>query len=207
MPLFTEGTGAPTDESLRPLTGSGVTTTQGKDHIRIRNRRKRYLDLHPEYIDGSNLELADPLLYDRLIRRFQTADEREREGRERGYTGNLEADLVRAEAKLEALQHPDPNNPVAYRRAADGSIVGVEGGGEGVVQSRAEGRARWEDSMRLRFLRGDDEDFEYATVDENDEYDDRGEEDRVQLDEYLAKENQEFVGEGLPRGETGEQDF
>jgi len=28
------------------------------DRIRIKNRRKRYLDLHPEYTHGSNLELA-----------------------------------------------------------------------------------------------------------------------------------------------------
>lgn len=27
-----------------------------------KNRRKRYLELHPEYFDDSSLELADPLL-------------------------------------------------------------------------------------------------------------------------------------------------
>ena len=33
------------------------------DSIRIKNRRKRYLDLHPEYF-GSDLELAGVLLSD-----------------------------------------------------------------------------------------------------------------------------------------------
>ncbi|KAF2482752.1 coiled-coil domain-containing protein-domain-containing protein, partial [Neohortaea acidophila] len=120
---------------------------------RIKNRRQRYLDLHPEYFKESSLELADPLLYDRLIRRFQTAAERESEGRLRGYSGILEANLVRSEAKLEALDHPDPNNPLIYRWS------------------------KWEEIMGLRFLRGDDADFDYATVDENDEYDHRDDED------------------------------
>lgn len=34
--------------------------------IRVKNRRKRYLDTHPEYF-GPELELADPILYDRLV--------------------------------------------------------------------------------------------------------------------------------------------
>jgi hypothetical protein len=36
-------------------------SSPGPDPIRIKNRRKRYLDLHPEYF-GSDLELAGVLL-------------------------------------------------------------------------------------------------------------------------------------------------
>ncbi|KAM3416851.1 hypothetical protein BST61_g8441 [Cercospora zeina] len=71
--------------------------------IRIKNRRKRYLDLHPQYFTSSDLELADPILYDRLVRQHLSAQEREAQGRERGFTGVLEADLMRSEAKLNAL--------------------------------------------------------------------------------------------------------
>ncbi|EMC93819.1 hypothetical protein BAUCODRAFT_36280 [Baudoinia panamericana UAMH 10762] len=140
---------------------------------------------------------SDPLLYDRLIRRFQTADEREKEGRERGYTGSLEADLVRSEAKLEALRHPDPNSPVVYKRAGDGSIVGVEADEDERAHGREEGRERWVDVMSQRFLRGDDTEFDYSTVDDNEEYDDRGEEDRNQLEQYLGKEDEEFSSSTL----------
>ncbi|TKA47316.1 hypothetical protein B0A54_02794 [Friedmanniomyces endolithicus] len=163
---------------------------QDEDRIRIKNRRKRYLDLHPE-----------------LIRRFQSPAERQREGRERGYTGSLEADLMRLEAKLEALRHPDMNSAMAYRRAEDGSITGVEADREERAGSKEEGRARWVEVMRQRFLRGEDGDFEYEAVDENEDLDDRGEEEQRYLEAYLARQSEEFVGEDKPRGETGVQDF
>ncbi|CAK4031014.1 Hypothetical predicted protein [Lecanosticta acicola] len=150
--------------------------------------------------------MADPLLYDRLVRRFMSASEREREDRERGYSGILEADLVRSEAKIEALQHPDPNSPMAYRRAPNGSIVAVEAEDEKVLD-KEEGWRMWVDYQTQRFLRGEDQNFDYSAVDENDEYDDRAEEDRSRLDQYFAQEDAEYVGEGTPKGETGIQDF
>ncbi|EGP88956.1 uncharacterized protein MYCGRDRAFT_18631, partial [Zymoseptoria tritici IPO323] len=120
---------------------------------RIKNRRKRYLDLHPEYFESSDLELADPLLYDRLVRQFKSLEEREKEGREKGFTKVMENDMVRSEAKVAALQNPDPSSS-------------IEGGWE-----------RWTDAMGRRFIAGDDPDFDYAVVDANEEYDDRNEED------------------------------
>ncbi|KAK5727133.1 hypothetical protein LTR15_003025 [Elasticomyces elasticus] len=208
MPHFANGTSVAKSEQLSLRTRDGVSdVAQHEDRTRVKNRRKRYLDLHPEYTAGSTLELAAPLLYDRLVRRFQSATEREKEGRERGYAGNLEADLMRSEAKLAALKQPDPNEAIAYQQASDGSITGVEADGDERAASREEGRVRWDDAMRQRFLRGEDDDFEYATVDENDMYDDRSEEDQRQLEDYLAKQDEEFVGEGKPVGETGVQDF
>jgi len=150
---------------------------------------------------------TDPLLYDRLIRRFQSPAERQREGRERGYTGNLEADLMRSEAKLEALRHPDVNSAMAYKRAEDGSITGVEADREERAESKEEGRARWVEAMRQRFLQGEDGDFDYEGVDGSEEYDDRGEEEQPYLEAYLARQSEEYLGEGGPRGETGVQDF
>lgn len=114
---------------------------------------------------------------------------------------------MRSEAKLEALKHPDPNNPIVYRRAADGSITGVEADEDDRARSKEEGGARWRDVMEQRFLRGGDVEFDYRTVDENEEYDDRDEEDRKQLEDYFRGEEAEFVGDGAPKGETGVQDF
>ena len=150
---------------------------------------------------------TDPLLYDRLIRRFQTAEEREKDGRQKGYSGVLEANLVRSEAKLEALQHPDPNSPMAYARAPDGSITAVEQDADERSTSREDGWEKWKDVMGRRFLRGDDVDFDYASLDDNEEYDDRAEEDRRRLDDYLDKEEESFIGEGKPTGQTGVQDY
>jgi Coiled-coil domain containing protein (DUF2052) len=185
-----------------------ATSTSSKvpaTSIRIKNRRKRYLDLNPSYFNAS-LELADPLLYDRLIRRFQTAAEREAEGKSKGYSGVLHTDLIRSEAKLEALRNPDPHALFSYRRGPDGEILAEER--SEVPMTREEGLERWEYEMGLRFLRGDDWDFEYATVDESEEWDDKAEEDREKLDEYLEGEQASFILEGgQPLGETGIQDF
>lgn len=52
MPRFIEGTGVP----IVPA-GSGSEPSPEADRVRIKNRRKRYLDLHPEYY-GPQLELA-----------------------------------------------------------------------------------------------------------------------------------------------------
>lgn len=66
--------------------------------------------------------------------------------------------------------------------------------------------------MRNRFVEGRDGDFEYESVDESDEYDDKAEEDRVALDQYLEDEEPAFIddnGHGKEdlEGETGVQDF
>ncbi|TID27053.1 hypothetical protein E2P81_ATG01508 [Venturia nashicola] len=176
------------------------------NHIRIKNRRKRYLDLHPDYFNSS-LELADPLMYDRLVRRFQTPAEREAEGRDKGYSGVLEADLRRSEAKLQAIANPDPNATFTYIRGPDGEIIPEEK--EDVPVDKDEGFARWKYEMELRFLRGDDHDFEYVDVDESDEYDDIAEEDRARQEEYFGQEEPIFVLEDGkdPEGETGILDY
>ncbi|XXH02275.1 hypothetical protein Hte_008645 [Hypoxylon texense] len=71
--------------------------------IRVQNRRREYLERNPKYFESLEHELADPLLYDALIRRFQSAEEREKEGRTKGYSRVLEVDLLRGEAKLAQL--------------------------------------------------------------------------------------------------------
>ena len=53
MPRFAEGTGI-------PIRGSHEVSSpepQVPEHIRIKNRRKTYVDKHPEYF-GPQLELA-----------------------------------------------------------------------------------------------------------------------------------------------------
>ena len=157
--------------------------------------------------------LADPLLYDRLIRRFQTTAEREAEGRKKGYSGILEADLYRSEAKLDALRHPDPNAMFTYKRGPDGEVLAEDR--DEVPANKEEGLARWKWEMEARFLRGGDEDFDYEAVDNNAEFDDRELEERDAQDKYFDEETPKFVDgeEGLARsesqlhGQTGVQDF
>lgn len=119
----------------------------------------------------------------------------------------LESNILRSEAKIHALHHPDPNNPMVYIQATDGSVIGVEEDEEDRAHSKDEGWEKWKEVMTLRFLQGRDEDFEYASVDGNEEFDDQAEEDRKRLEEYLNGDDEEFESEGTLRGYTGVQDF
>lgn len=85
--------------------------------------------------------------------------------------------------------------------------MAVEQNVEDRAQDQDDGWEKWVELVGLRFLRGDDVDFDYATVDDNDEYDDRDEEGRRTLETYLEGEEEEFVGQGRPTGQTGIQDF
>lgn len=155
------------------------------------------------------------MLYDRLVRRFQTPAEREAEGRAKGYSGSLEADLLRSEAKIEALASPDPAMPLTYRRGANGEILAEDK--DDAPASKEQGLARWRRQMALRFLRGDDEDFDYGPVDNGEDYDDFEQIRRDEEDRYFDGEEPSFtrpVGEAPPqsvpellKGETGVQDF
>ena len=153
------------------------------------------------------------MAYDRLIRRFQSTAEREAEGRKKGYSGVLEADLWRSEAKIDALANPDEAALMRYRRDASGEIVAEEK--DEVPPSKEDGEQRWRNEMELRFLGGDDGDFDYATVDTDDAYDHKGLEEQEEEEKYFDKEEPAWIvtkaqdGEdGLQlTGETGIQDY
>ncbi|KAJ5958527.1 uncharacterized protein N7479_005677 [Penicillium vulpinum] len=197
MPHFPKDSGFPVKDA-----------SCAKKSVTVKNRRKRYLDLHPEYFSAA-LELADPLLYDRLIRRFQTAQEREAEGRAKGFSGVLETDLMRSEAKMDAISNPDPNAMMSYTRGPDGEILAEDR--DEIPPNKEEGERQWRWEMGLRFMQGNDSDFDYKTVDQNDEYDDHSDE----QDQYFDDEEPEWVVDGTRgddarpnlQGETGIQDF
>lgn len=140
------------------------------------------------------------MLYDRCIRRFQTASEREADGKARGYSRVLEADLYRSEAKLAALQKAVPSNdpstyisPTAFSsssppvnpsnlntttqwiadkiKSVDSRIEDHDA--DEVVKTKEEGLERWKFEMTQIFLRGEDPDFEYEKVDESRDWDDQ----------------------------------
>ncbi|RAL06074.1 uncharacterized protein BO80DRAFT_395478 [Aspergillus ibericus CBS 121593] len=209
MPRFPTGTGVNANADRPQMELTPATRAQSPSAgTRVKNRRKRYLDMHPEYF-SADLELADPLLYDRLIRRFQTPAEREAEGRAKGFSGVLQADLCRSEAKFEALSHPDPHAMFSYTRGPNGEILAEDR--DEIPPNKEEGEKSWRWEMTLRFLRGEDDDFDYTTVDNNDEYDDW----TVEQDKYFDDEEPEWLVDGADegdikshlQGETGVQDF
>jgi hypothetical protein len=141
-----------------------------------------------------------------LIRRFQSATERENEGRKKGYSGILEADILRSEAKMDALAHPDSNVSITYKRGVDGEIVAEDM--YEAPSSKEEAYEIWRKQMEWRFLKGGDVDFEYSAVDDNEEYDDRTLEQREEEEHYFDAETPTFESEAKElQGETGVQDY
>ncbi|KAL4925739.1 uncharacterized protein BDV17DRAFT_177884 [Aspergillus undulatus] len=210
MPFFPMGTGIQDGRNGAP--NEFPTTNEeapSASATLVKNRRKRYLDLHPEYF-SADLELADPLLYDRLIRRFQTSAEREAEGRRKGFSGVLQSDLLRSEAKIDALSHPDPHALFTYARGPNGEILAEDR--DEIPRSREEGEAAWRWEMTMRFLRGEDGDFDYNTVDGDEGLDESADE----MEKWFDDEEPEWVVDGQDEGgdvrerlagETGIQDF
>jgi hypothetical protein len=152
---------------------------------------------------------TDPLLYDRLIRRFQTPQEREAAGRAKGFSGVLQTDIMRSEARMDAISHPDPHAMMSYTRGPDGEILAEDR--DDIPPSKEEGERLWQWEMGLRFMQGNDPDFNYKIVDEDEELDDHAD----KVDEYFEDEEPEWVvdnasGEDVRanlQGETGVQDF
>ncbi|KAH8590749.1 coiled-coil domain-containing protein-domain-containing protein [Bisporella sp. PMI_857] len=184
------------------------------ERIRIKNRRKMYLDRHPSYFTSPDLELADPLLYDRCIRRFQSAAEREADGRSKGYSGVLEADLYRSEAKLAALKGKTTDGEpvqsststmvpfVSYVRGEDGEVLPEDP--DEIPKTKEDGFQRWKFEMTVKFLRGDDKDFDYKEVDESEEWDII--ESQEAEEKWFDDEEPEWE-DGIKSGETGIQDY
>ena len=160
------------------------------------------------------------MLYDRCVRRFQTTAEREADGRSKGYSGILEADLYRSEAKLAALKGQSSNGEaatsasegslpfVSYVRGEDGEVLPEDP--DEIPNSKEEGFERWKFEMTIKFLRGEDPDFDYREVDESEELDDM--ESKEEEERWFDDEEPEWFGEeesGVETvgGETGVQDF
>ncbi|KAK3943964.1 putative coiled-coil domain-protein [Diplogelasinospora grovesii] len=190
--------------------------------IRVQNRRREYLERNPSYFESSEHELAAPLLYDSLIRRFQSPAEREAEARAKGYARVLEGSLMRGEERLAQLAAQYPvgegalHNGTAREQSASLSYDG---------DNKEEAHEQWKEYWRDRFIRGDDEDFDYSRVDNDDVYDtlERREEEDAWFDEEtprwasdeqdLAEDDDINGGNGkrqverILEGETGIQDF
>ena len=130
-----------------------------------------------------NKSRADPLLYDRLVRRFQTAEERAAARRTRGFAATLSADLSRAEARLAALPANKSTNNTVNGSASgtsserqDTTAVGIVSPDDRVQSepfliepdsptTRAEGLDQWRSILTRRFISGLDSDFDYTLVD------------------------------------------
>ena len=159
----------------------------------------------------------EPFLYDRLIRQFQSPEERQAAALQNAPSDAIQVRLLRGESGARAhvesghaprrlgspTQEPDPG------ASTDRNVLlrcGLE-----QPENKEEGMQIWRREMTERFLRGEDCEFDYAKVDTNDEWDDREEEQRREEERYFNEESPEWLvencEEGILKDETGVQDF
>ena len=103
-------------------------------------------------------------------------------------------------------------NPSTKRDGAGEILPETE---DEVPGSKEEGMETWRREIETRFLKGGDTDFEYGAVDESEEFDDRGTEEREEEEKWFEEEEPRWVvspkeegpvGKSL-QGQTGVQDF
>ena len=162
----------------------------------------------------------DPVKYEALIRHFQTRAEKDAEAQRKGYSRVLEGDLMRGEAKLAALKASltpaengtDGEDTAAPRQGDEnGSAAGGADYDNGIEPAtKEEGRELWNEFLTERFVRGEDPDFDYSKVDDDEGLDtmERQDEQDAWFDnEEPAWASDHEADERMLHGETGIQDF
>ena len=183
------------------------------------------------HIADSEVPGKEPLVYDRLVRRHQSAAERESAGRQKGLADALTGSLLRGEARstttlrrLETGEQTDRKVRVEEGKALldwsiecedenrDGDTVnegGLKGTKETDTDPKGRGIREWQRRIGERFVAGKDREFDYEAVDEDESFDGDWV-DMEREERWFAEEEEAGADEGDQRdlqGETGIQDF
>ncbi|KAM0415909.1 hypothetical protein ACHAPT_013120 [Fusarium lateritium] len=198
------------EEALEKPTPREPKSPRRVAQIQAQNRRREHLARHLSYFESLEHELADPVLYERLVKRFQTASEREAEGKAKGYGRTLEADLQRGEAKLSRLKESD--GPGRAPNGIEHSAGDLEHPWEKPAKDKAHGLQLWHAFLEERFVHGLDEDVDYLPIDGDEDLDTMIRQDAQDAwfdDEEPSWVDDDVSGTALQsrRGETGIQDF
>ncbi|KAM0280152.1 hypothetical protein ACHAQH_004224 [Verticillium albo-atrum] len=205
--------------------------------IRAQNRRRNYIERNPEYLESAEHEFAGgytiptrplaypisrgrayPLLYEKLVRQYQTPAEREAEGRRKGYSRVLEGDLLRGEARMVEIAQTTSGGPSAASpepvSSISSDIVTLEAD-LAAPADKHEARERWHQLLTRRFVHGQDDDFDYDKVDYDESFD--AMEQRDAEDAWFEAEEPGWASDResddparrqtVQAGETGVQDF
>ncbi|CAI6086775.1 unnamed protein product [Clonostachys chloroleuca] len=210
---------------MAPLERAATRSPASVARIRAQNRRREYLQQHPSYYDNIEHELADPVIYERLVKRFQSAEERSKDVKAKGYGRTLEASLVRGETTLANLRAEEQGNSASASDSAQGRTVnngpasmpsGLDAWDDD-ARDKQEGLELWRAFLEDRFVHGRDDEFDYTLVDSDEGYD--AMEIRDAEDRWFDKEEPSWVGDdddvdetkashnGASARETGIQDF
>lgn len=162
---------------------------------------------------------ADPVLYERLVKRFQTPAQRSADGQRKGYARTLEASLLRSESRLSELNVPppfssaSPSYPSAFSSSSSAEPEQPRTSGANDWDAQAEdgphGMLLWRAFLEDRFVAGRDGEFgagAYAAVDGDEGLDEMAR--RDEEDGWFESEEPRWagVGAGAGVGERGEEE-
>lgn len=160
-----------------------------------------------------------------MVKRFQSAEERSKDVKAKGYGRTLEASLVRGETTLANLRAEEQGNSASASDSAQGRTVnngpasmpsGLDAWDDD-ARDKQEGLELWRAFLEDRFVHGRDDEFDYTLVDSDEGYD--AMEIRDAEDRWFDKEEPSWVGDdddidetkashnGASARETGIQDF
>ena len=166
--------------------------------------------------------VTDPILYERLVKRFQTTTERQDETKMKGFGRTLEADLARGEQRLSNLDSSpdahvdsDANLSLGTNGAEGGHATvpnpkGIDDPWDSAASGKEHGSQLWREFLKERFIRGGDDEFSYDDVDDDEDLDVVAR--REAQDEWFEDEEPSWAAESeadvrAGQGETGVQDF
>lgn len=156
---------------------------------------------------------SDPALYERLVKRFQSASERTAENKVKGYGRTLEASLLRGENKLAELASAKEVTTSVYSNRSTVSVNSTpENRWDAPANDKQQGLDLWQAFLEDRFVMGRDDEFDYEKVDKDEELDvweREGDEERWFEDEEPSwtEENGNNGKREERKGETGVQDY
>ena len=162
---------------------------------------------------------ADPVKYEALVRRFQSQAEKDAEAQKKGYSRILEGDLMRSEAKIAALkatltgENGGKGEDSTASQQVDGiSLAAVSVDYDNGIEpiTKEEGQELWNEYLTERFVRGEDLDFDYSKVDDDENLDAMERQDEQDAwfdDEEAAWASDSGNDARVLHGETGIQDF
>lgn len=145
------------------------------------------------------------------MRRWFTVAEVEQERQDRGFSGMLEADLQRSEARVQAGRRSDLKLAGEDQLGRPRFIVDEDNADDPdrAELSREASWKLWVSEMTARFIAGLDEQADYNAIDRNEDYDDIEQSGRDLEERYFDQEPVCFDTANSARltGETGVQDF
>ena len=175
----------------------------------VRNRRLTYLNRSHYLASPEVQQRLFPFLYEKLVVEHKTLREKKAE-ESASKSRTLTKVLLDAGDHIEKLERQrdrtneerarDEERFVQEEAIADSLLVST-------LENREESRQVLERLITEKFLAGGDDEFDYAVVDDDEQYDDWDTIEQDLREKYFDEEDPE-VGEGrVLTGETGVQDF